>query len=122
MAASGPPCRLLRAPRPVPFCTAPARPYALAVSRALGWQQWQISPPSCCFTILHYPDDTVPQGPPGTGKTVTSAAIVYHLAHSGTGQVLVAAPSNVAVDQLAHKVGRVHVWVKVCISCSAAWR
>lgn len=45
-----------------------------------------------------------PQGPPGTGKTVTSAAIVYHLAHSGTGQVLVAAPSNVAVDQLAHKM------------------
>lgn len=44
------------------------------------------------------------QGPPGTGKTVTSAAIVYHLAHSGTGQVLVAAPSNVAVDHLAAKI------------------
>ena len=27
------------------------------------------------------------QGPPGTGKTVTSAAIVYHLAKQGQGQV-----------------------------------
>lgn len=43
------------------------------------------------------------QGPPGTGKTVTSATIVYHLAHSGKGPVLVTAPSNVAVDQLASK-------------------
>ncbi|KAG1668439.1 hypothetical protein FOA52_015969 [Chlamydomonas sp. UWO 241] len=46
------------------------------------------------------------QGPPGTGKTVTSASLVYHMATSGTGQVLVAAPSNVAVDQLAEKVSR----------------
>eukprot|EP00252_Welwitschia_mirabilis_P000533 TRINITY_DN10503_c0_g1_i5.p1 TRINITY_DN10503_c0_g1~~TRINITY_DN10503_c0_g1_i5.p1 ORF type:complete len:1206 (+),score=237.50 TRINITY_DN10503_c0_g1_i5:291-3908(+) len=44
------------------------------------------------------------QGPPGTGKTVTSAAIVYHLAKQGQGQVLVCAPSNVAVDQLAEKI------------------
>ena len=45
------------------------------------------------------------QGPPGTGKTVTSATIVYHLARqSGGGQVLVCAPSNVAVDQLAEKI------------------
>ena len=27
------------------------------------------------------------QGPPGTGKTVTSAAIVYHMAKQGQGQV-----------------------------------
>ncbi|EFJ52298.1 hypothetical protein VOLCADRAFT_86581, partial [Volvox carteri f. nagariensis] len=54
-------------------------------------------------SVLHQPLSLI-QGPPGTGKTVTSAAIVYHLAHSGTGQVLVAAPSNVAVDQLAHKM------------------
>ena len=40
------------------------------------------------------------QGPPGTGKTVTSATIVYHLAQQGQGQVIVCAPSNVAVDQL----------------------
>ena len=44
------------------------------------------------------------QGPPGTGKTVTSATIVYHLATKGDGQVIVAAPSNVAVDQLAEKI------------------
>lgn len=44
------------------------------------------------------------QGPPGTGKTVTSATLVYHLARCGAGQVLVCAPSNVAVDQLAEKV------------------
>mmetsp|Transcript_13258 Transcript_13258/g.43696 ORF Transcript_13258/g.43696 Transcript_13258/m.43696 type:complete len:804 (+) Transcript_13258:1-2412(+) len=46
------------------------------------------------------------QGPPGTGKTVTSATIVYQLARQQEkkGQVLVCAPSNVAVDQLAEKI------------------
>lgn len=44
------------------------------------------------------------QGPPGTGKTVTSATIVYHLSQLNQGQVLVVAPSNVAVDQLAEKI------------------
>jgi regulator of nonsense transcripts 1 len=44
------------------------------------------------------------QGPPGTGKTVTSASIVYHLAKMNGGQVLVCAPSNVAVDQLTEKI------------------
>ena len=43
-------------------------------------------------------------GPPGTGKTVTSASIVYHLAKMNPGQVLVCAPSNVAVDQLTEKI------------------
>ncbi|KAM0792340.1 ATP-dependent helicase NAM7 [Microbotryomycetes sp. NB124-2] len=46
------------------------------------------------------------QGPPGTGKTVTSASIVYHLAKMNPGQVLVCAPSNVAVDQLTEKIHR----------------
>lgn len=46
------------------------------------------------------------QGPPGTGKTVTSATIVYHLAQQEHGQVLVVAPSNVAVDQLTEKIHR----------------
>ncbi|KAI5405184.1 ATP-dependent helicase NAM7 [Lathyrus oleraceus] len=41
------------------------------------------------------------QGPPGTGITVTSAALVYHMAKQGQGQVLVCAPSNVAMDRLA---------------------
>ncbi|WVQ95569.1 hypothetical protein IAU59_002666 [Kwoniella sp. CBS 9459] len=44
------------------------------------------------------------QGPPGTGKTVTSASIVYHLAKMNPGQVLVCAPSNVAVDHLCEKI------------------
>merc|ERR1719384_1872569 len=44
------------------------------------------------------------QGPPGTGKTVTSATIVYHLTKQDQGQVLVAAPSNIAVDQLTMKI------------------
>lgn len=44
------------------------------------------------------------QGPPGTGKTVTSATIVYHLAKLSQAQVLVCAPSNIAVDQLTEKI------------------
>lgn len=44
------------------------------------------------------------QGPPGTGKTVTSATVVYHLARSDQGQVLVVAPSNIAVDHLAERI------------------
>eukprot|EP00923_Selenidium_pygospionis_P023654 GHVN01041187.1.p1 GENE.GHVN01041187.1~~GHVN01041187.1.p1 ORF type:complete len:635 (+),score=84.59 GHVN01041187.1:751-2655(+) len=44
------------------------------------------------------------QGPPGTGKTVTSATVVYHLSKMNRGQILVVAPSNVAVDQLAEKI------------------
>ncbi|KAH9434347.1 hypothetical protein MCOR02_012552 [Pyricularia oryzae] len=46
------------------------------------------------------------QGPPGTGKTVTSATIIYHLAKMNGSQVLVCAPSNVAVDQLCERVHR----------------
>jgi len=56
------------------------------------------------------------QGPPGTGKTVTSATIVYHLANylknssqwqkirKHSRSILVCAPSNIAVDQLAEKI------------------
>jgi regulator of nonsense transcripts 1 len=44
------------------------------------------------------------QGPPGTGKTVTSATLVCHLTKQDMGQVLVTAPSNVAVDQLTEKI------------------
>ena len=54
-------------------------------------------------TVLQQPLSVV-QGPPGTGKTVTGATIVYHLAGMGQGQVLVAAPSNVAVDHLTEKI------------------
>ena len=47
---------------------------------------------------------TLIQGPPGTGKTVTSASIVYQLVKQHQGQVIVCAPSNVAVDQLTEKI------------------
>ncbi|PFH31973.1 RNA helicase (UPF2 interacting domain) protein [Besnoitia besnoiti] len=63
------------------------------------------------------------QGPPGTGKTLTCSTLVYqmvklsemgsHLHPRGAGgfnkeggQVLVVAPSNVAVDQLAERINR----------------
>lgn len=46
------------------------------------------------------------QGPPGTGKTTTSATIVYHMARLNEAQVLVTAPSNVAVDQLAERIAQ----------------
>lgn len=38
------------------------------------------------------------------GKTVTCATLVYHLTRQNMGQVLVTAPSNVAVDQLTEKI------------------
>ena len=46
------------------------------------------------------------QGPPGTGKTFTATSIVYHLSKYNAGQILVCAPSNVAVDHLAEKINR----------------
>ncbi|KAF0992038.1 hypothetical protein HZS_6761 [Henneguya salminicola] len=55
------------------------------------------------------------QGPPGTGKTVTSATLVYHIIKQCGGQVLVSAPSNIAVDQLADKISRTGLKVvRVC--------
>ncbi|KAI9172475.1 Regulator of nonsense transcript [Paramyrothecium foliicola] len=51
------------------------------------------------------------QGPPGTGKTVTSATIIYHLAKMSGSQVLVCAPSNVAVDQLCERIHRTNLKV-----------
>jgi regulator of nonsense transcripts 1 len=54
-------------------------------------------------TVLQRPLSLI-QGPPGTGKTVTSATLVYHLTKQNMGQVLVTAPSNVAVDQLTEKI------------------
>ncbi|KAI8827077.1 P-loop containing nucleoside triphosphate hydrolase protein [Fimicolochytrium jonesii] len=58
---------------------------------------------SAVKSVLQKPLSLI-QGPPGTGKTVTSATIVYHLAKMTGGQVLVCAPSNVAVDQLTEKI------------------
>lgn len=56
-------------------------------------------------TVLSTPLSLI-QGPPGTGKTVTSATIIYHLAKMNNSQVLVCAPSNVAVDQLCERIHR----------------
>ena len=61
------------------------------------------------------------QGPPGTGKTVTSASIVYQLVQQGQEQVLVCAPSNVAVDQLTEKIhatGLKVMLITLLLSCS----
>ncbi|POV96588.1 hypothetical protein PSHT_15050 [Puccinia striiformis] len=58
---------------------------------------------SAVKSVLQKPLSLV-QGPPGTGKTVTSASVVYHLSKMNPGQVLVCAPSNVAVDQLTEKI------------------
>ena len=66
---------------------------------------------------------TLIQGPPGTGKTVTSATVVYHLARQNQGQVIVCAPSNVAVDQLAEKIERSGLKVvRVCAKNREALR
>eukprot|EP00117_Sycon_ciliatum_P034570 scpid22067/ scgid26360/ Regulator of nonsense transcripts 1; ATP-dependent helicase RENT1; Nonsense mRNA reducing factor 1; Up-frameshift suppressor 1 homolog len=56
-------------------------------------------------TVLQRPLSLI-QGPPGTGKTVTSASLVFHLVKQNMGQVLVCAPSNIAVDQLTEKIHR----------------
>ncbi|KAL7443031.1 hypothetical protein ACHAXM_008765, partial [Skeletonema potamos] len=58
---------------------------------------------SAVASVLQRPLSLI-QGPPGTGKTVTSATLVYHLTKQNMGQVLVTAPSNVAVDQLTEKI------------------
>lgn len=60
---------------------------------------------SAVKSVLQKPLSLI-QGPPGTGKTVTSATIIYHLAKLNGGQVLVCAPSNVAVDQLCERIHR----------------
>lgn len=49
---------------------------------------------------------TLIQGPPGTGKTVVSTAIVYLLWKMTSKQILVCAPSNISVDQLALRLSR----------------
>lgn len=46
------------------------------------------------------------QGPPGTGKTVVSATLVYQLCIKTQKQILVCAPSNIAVEHLAEKIER----------------
>ncbi|EGX50503.1 hypothetical protein AOL_s00075g232 [Orbilia oligospora ATCC 24927] len=70
-----------------------------------GLPELNISQVCAVKSVLQKPLSLI-QGPPGTGKTVTSATIVYHLAKLSGSQVLVCAPSNVAVDQLTEKIHR----------------
>ncbi|CAZ85650.1 unnamed protein product [Tuber melanosporum] len=70
-----------------------------------GLPELNVSQVHAVKSVLSKPLSLI-QGPPGTGKTVTSATIVYHLAKTNVGQVLVCAPSNVAVDQLTEKIHR----------------
>lgn len=76
-----------------------------ATLSVVGLPELNYSQLSAVRAVLQRPLSLV-QGPPGTGKTVTSATIVYHLAKQNVGQVLVCAPSNVAVDQLAEKISK----------------
>jgi regulator of nonsense transcripts 1 len=68
-----------------------------------GLPQLNESQMEAVSAVLQRPMSLI-QGPPGTGKTVTSATLVYHLTKQNMGQVLVVAPSNVAVDQLTEKI------------------
>lgn len=68
-------------------------------------------------TVIQRPLSLI-QGPPGTGKTVTSATIIYYLSRMNPGQILVCAPSNVAVDQLAEKIHRTGLKVVRIVSKS----
>ncbi|TMW64981.1 hypothetical protein Poli38472_009148 [Pythium oligandrum] len=83
---------------------------ALRVPRSLGTRVSapglpELNPPQmeAVKGVLSQPLSLI-QGPPGTGKTVTSAAIVWHMAKQNMGQVLVTAPSNIAVDHLTAKI------------------
>lgn len=49
---------------------------------------------------------TIIQGPPGTGKTVVLASIAYNIFKKTNKKILVCAPSNIAVDNLAEKIDK----------------
>jgi regulator of nonsense transcripts 1 len=82
---------------------APMKPQLPKQFTAPGLPALNSSQITAIKTVLSTPLSLI-QGPPGTGKTVTSATIIYHLAK--TSQVLVCAPSNVAVDQLCERIHR----------------
>jgi regulator of nonsense transcripts 1 len=67
---------------------------------------------------------TMIQGPPGTGKTVTSTTLVWLLHQATRDKVLMAAPSNVAVDHLAEKIAATGLKVRILVlltSSAALW-
>jgi hypothetical protein len=70
---------------------------------APGLPELNASQATAVRAVLQKPLSLI-QGPPGTGKTVTSATLVYWMSRQKMGQVLVAAPSNVAVDHLTEKI------------------
>lgn len=70
-----------------------------------GVTELNISQINAVRSVLQKPLSLI-QGPPGTGKTVVSTTIVYHLVQMTKEPVLVCAPSNVAVDQLAERIER----------------
>lgn len=58
------------------------------------------------------------QGPPGTGKTQTAATLIYLLAQmyrQTKDRILVATPSNVAVDNLAERIRKTGLNVSLYI-------
>lgn len=79
------------------------RPHSIKRFSAPGLPELNPSQISAVKNVLQR-SLTLIQGPPGTGKTVTSASVVYQLAKQNLSQVLVCAPSNVAVDQLTEKI------------------
>lgn len=90
---------------PVVFST--KAPKQLSVKRLARLNDSQAN---AVATVLQRPLSLI-QGPPGTGKTVTSATIIYHLVRLHKHKVLVCAPSNVAVDHLAHKLDTIGIKV-----------
>jgi regulator of nonsense transcripts 1 len=85
---------------------------------APGLPQLNDSQKNVLENVLQRPFSLI-QGPPGTGKTVTSASLVYHMANQKIGQVLVCAPSNVAVDHLSEKISM--TGLKVVRMSSKTW-
>ena len=85
-----------------------ARPFSLIQGPpGTGQRQRQLSPPPAqpgCLARHLLTDRSLPFCCLCLGKTVTSATIVYHLTQQNEGQVLVCAPSNIAVDQLTEKI------------------
>lgn len=65
---------------------------------------WPMVTQECCLLL---------QGPPGTGKTVTSTTLVWMLHQINRSKVLMAAPSNVAVDHLAEKIASTGLKVRL---------
>ena len=69
-------------------------------------------------SVLQKPVSLI-QGPPGTGKTVTSAAIVYHLAKQGQGQVIIIVTSSKKINYRWFLIGRIQL---LCVQPSLSYQ